>query len=252
MSTDKIKKIDLKKVDAAALKPEAKLEFTRKIDPGTLVMSIQKDLIRVNDFAMSQERPTTYVLSDFNIQLKAVVSQESEKTMIVLPTKPNELDPNSMSLVNISLKPIPTNVKPSTNIRPVEAIEGIGFAIAGKLREIGIQNVADLAIASPQDIVKLGVSSKKAAEFIGMAKLMIKSNMAGVEGVDEQAAELLVLAGKIDSKEKLAQANPEELYKNLSTAAKTKAVKVPASFKFAPEDVAKWVSSAKNLLEKNE
>ncbi|MCW4005678.1 MAG: DUF4332 domain-containing protein [Candidatus Bathyarchaeota archaeon] len=249
MSTDRIKKVDLKKVNAAVVKPQ--LEFTRKIDPGTLVMSIQKDLIRVNDFAMSQERPTTYVLSDFNIQLKAVVSQESEKTMIILPTKPDELDPNSMSLVNISLKPIPTNVKPSTNTRPIEAIEGIGLLTANKLREIGIHTIADLALASPKDITKVGVPSKQASEFIGMAKLMTKSNMAGIDGVDEPAAELLVVGGKIDSKEKLAQANPEELYKNLTAAAKTKKVQLPTGFKLAPDDVARWVSSAKTQLEKN-
>ena len=44
------------------------------------------------------------------------------------------------------------------------------------------------------------IYQEEAAEFVSMAKLMVKSNIAGVDGVDEQVAELLV-ANKIDSKE---------------------------------------------------
>lgn len=58
-----------------------KLDFVRKVDSGSLIMSLQRDLMRVHDFAMAQDRSTTYVLSDFSIQLKAVVSQEDDKTV---------------------------------------------------------------------------------------------------------------------------------------------------------------------------
>jgi hypothetical protein len=69
-------------------------------------------------------------------------------------------------------------------------------------------------VASIDDVAKADVPRKKASEFISMAKLMTKSDIAGVDGVDEQVAELLV-ASKIDSKEKLAQITPEELTKIL-------------------------------------
>jgi hypothetical protein len=153
---------------------------------------------------MAQERSTTFVLADFTIQLKAVVTQEGEKTLFALPTKQGELDPNLMSTVNMTLRPIPLEVKPTSSRKPVEAIEGIGTVIGERLRAIGIETVSDLAIASPEQLVKANVTQKKAAEFISMAKLMVKSNIAGVEGVDEQVAELL-FASKIDSKEKLAR-----------------------------------------------
>jgi hypothetical protein len=244
LSTESNKNVRLvKKVSA--------VDFSQKIDPGTLIMALQKDLVRVHDFAMSQERPTTYVLSDFNIQLKAIVTQEKDKTMIVLPSKPGELDPNLLSLVNITLKPIPLQVKPTTEIRPVEAIEGIGLAIGERLRTRGIQTVSDLAQASSQTLIELNIPRKKAEEFISMSKLMLKSNIAGVEGVDEQAAELLVVAGKIDSKEKLAQANPEQLYRVINEAIETKKVKIPAKRALAVEDVKRWVDSAKAIVERN-
>jgi hypothetical protein len=233
------------------VKKVSAVDFSQKIDPGTLIMALQKDLVRVHDFAMSQERPTTYVLSDFNIQLKAVVTQEKDKTMIVLPSKIGELDPNLLSLVNITLKPIPLPVKPTTEIRPVEAIEGIGLAIGERLRTRGIQTVSDLAQASSQTLIELNIPRKKAEEFISMSKLMLKGNIAGVEGVDEQAAEMLVVAGKIDSKEKLAQANPEQLLRVINEAIEAKKVKIPAKRALAVEDVKRWVNSAKAIVERN-
>jgi hypothetical protein len=228
-----------------------KVGFATKVASGDLITSIQRDLMRVHDFAMSQERSTTFVLSDFTLQLKAVVTQEGEKTMFALPTKQGELDPNTMSILSITLKPIPLTLKPGTIKKPVETIEGIGSVIGSRLRNVGIETVSDLAIAFPGDIVKLGLSSKKASEFISMAKLMVKSNIAGVEGVDEQVAELLVVAGKIDSKERLAQANPEELANILNEAIKSGKVKVPKSLRLTVEDSKRWIESSKSLVEKN-
>ena len=228
-----------------------KAGFATKVASGDLITSIQRDLMRVHDFALSQERSTTFILSDFTLQLKAVVTQEGEKTMFALPTKQGELDPNTMSTLSITLKPIPLTLKPGTSKKPVETVEGIGSVIGNKLRNVGIETVSDLAIASPGDIVKLGLSSKKASEFISMAKLMVKSNIAGVEGVDEQVAELLVVAGKIDSKEKLAQANPEELANILNEAIKSGKVKVPKSLRLTVEDSKRWIESSKSLVEKN-
>jgi predicted flap endonuclease-1-like 5' DNA nuclease len=234
----------------------AATSFATKIDSGTLITSIQKDLMRVHDFAMSQERSTTFVLSDFTLQLKAVVTQEvtkagEEKTMFALPTKQGEIDPNLMSTLNLTLRPIPLAVKTVTSTRPVESVEGIGPVLGGKLRDLGIATVSDLALASTQDLSKAKISSKKATEFISMAKLMVKSNIAGVEGVDEQVAELLVVGARIDSKEKLAEATPEELITMLNDAVKSGKVKVPKSFKLTVDDSARWVESAKTLVDKS-
>jgi len=228
-----------------------KKAFATRVDSATLITSLQRDLLRVHDFAMSQERPTTYVLSDFNIQLKAIVTQEANKTVIVLPSRPGEIDPNLMSLVNISLKPIPLPMRPVTKPRPVDSMEGIGSTIAGRLRGAGINTITDLALATPKDLIRLQISEKKASEFIGMAKLMVKSDVAGVEGVDEQAAELLVSAAKIDSKEKLAQTNPKELYDRLFEAIKSRKVRLARSYALTEEDVERWVNSAKAIVERS-
>jgi hypothetical protein len=251
MSVDK-EKIEAKTISEISKKVVAaeKAGFTSKIDSGTLITTIQKDLMRVHDFAMSQERSTTFVLSDFTLQLKAVVTQEGEKTLFALPTRQGEIDPNIMSTLSLTLKPIPLTVKAGASTKPVEAIEGIGPVIGGKLRTIGINNVSDLAVAAPEDLAKLDLPRKKAAEFISMAKLMVKSNIAGVEGVDEQVAELLVVAGKIDSKEKLAQTNPEELANALSEAINSGKVKVPKSYRPTVEDSKRWVTSARTIVDR--
>ncbi|MCW4025636.1 MAG: DUF4332 domain-containing protein [Candidatus Bathyarchaeota archaeon] len=223
--------------------------FTSKVDSATLITSLQKDLLRVHDYAMAQERSTTFVLADFTIQLKAVVTQEGEKTLLALPTKQGELDPNLMSTVNLTLRPIPLEVKPSSNRKPVEIIEGIGTVIGERLRAIGIETISDLALASAEQLAKANVTQTKAAEFISMAKLMVKSDIAGVEGVDEQVAELLV-ASKIDSKEKLAQYSPEELTKIMDNAIKSGKVKVPKNYQLSIENTKRWIDSAKIITER--
>jgi hypothetical protein len=219
--------------------------FSNKIDPSILIKSIQDDLLSVDEFAHSQERQTTYVVSDLNLQIKALVTKEGSKPLFILPSKPGEIDPNLLSTVNITLKPIPLSVRPAAPPRPVEAVEGIGPVIGSKLREIGIHTVADLARASTQEVTKAGVSSKKSTEFINMAKFMTKSELAGVEKVDEQAAELLVLSGKIDSKEKLAESDPTELYNRLKRSIDAGEVKVPKTFSLDKITVSGWVASAR-------
>jgi hypothetical protein len=219
--------------------------FANKIEPSILIKSIQDDLLKVDEFAQAQERQTTYVVSDLNLQLKAVVSQEGSKPIFILPTKPGEIDPNLLSSVNITLKPIPHNVRPAITPRPVEAIEGIGPIIGGRLRKLGINNTIDLASATPEEVVKAGIPAKKATEFVKMARFLAKSELAGVENVDEQVAEVLVISGKIDSKEALAQVDPEELYKRIKKSIDAGKVKVPKNFALEKEDVNTWVNSAR-------
>lgn len=242
MSSENIKKI-----------VDTKVAFPTKVDSATLITGIQRDLLRVHDFAMAQNRSTTFVLADFSIQLKAVVTQEGEKTLFALPTKQGDLDPNLMSTVNVTLRPIPMEVKQATGTgrKPVEIIEGIGTIIGERLRAVGIETLADLAAASKEDVAKADVSQKKAAEFISMAKLMVKSDIAGVEGVDEQVAELLV-ASNIDSKEKLAEMAPEQLVKVLNETLKSGAAKVPKSYRLTVEDSERIITSAKIIVNRTQ
>lgn len=226
---------------------DTKASFAAKVDSATLITSIQKDLLRVHDFAMTQDRSTTFVLADFTLQLKAVVTQEGEKTLFALPTKQGDIDPNTMSTLSLTLRPIPVDIKPTSSRRPVEAVEGIGTVIGEKLRALGIETVSDLAVASIDDVVKADVPRKRASEFISMAKLMTKSDIAGVDGVDEQIAELLV-ASKIDSKEKLAQTTPEELTRILGETLQTGKAKVPKTLRLTLEDSKRYIDSAKNII----
>lgn len=226
---------------------DSKASFAAKVDPATLITSIQRDLLRVHDFSMTQERSTTFVLADFTLQLKAVVTQEGEKTLFALPTKQGDIDPNTMSTLNLTLRPIPVEIKPTSSRRPVEAIEGIGSVIGEKLRAMGIETVSDLAVASVDDVVKADVTRKRASEFISMAKLMTKSDIAGVDGVDEQVAELLV-ASKIDSKEKLAQTTPEELTKILSETLQSGKAKVPKTYQVSLDASKRYIDSAKTIV----
>ena len=69
-----------------------------------------------------------------HLQLKAVVTQEGEKTLFALPTKQGDIDPNTMSTLSLTLRPIPIEVKPASSKKPVEAIEGIGPVIGERLR----------------------------------------------------------------------------------------------------------------------
>ena len=226
---------------------DTKAAFASKVDSAALITALQKDLLRVHDFAMAQERSTTFVLADFTLQLKAVVTQEGEKTLFALPTKQGDIDPNIMSTLSLTLRPIPIEVKSTNSKKPVEAIEGIGTVIGERLRALGIESVSDLAVASTDDVVKADVPRKKAAEFISMAKLMTKSDISGVEGVDEQVAELLV-ASKIDSKEKLAQTSPENLLQILDSTMQAGKVKVPKTYRVTLEDSTRMITSAKNIV----
>jgi len=251
MSEDTLRELNVVKTENIALKKRIKdLEagFATKIETATLIKSILTDLMRVDEFAMTQERPTTYVISDFNLQLKAVVTQQADKPILILPSKPGEIDPALTSLVNITLKPVPLPIPPIKKPRPVESVEGIGTVLAGRLREAGIHTVVDLALTPPKELIRHGISEKKAAEFTSMAKLMVKGDLSGIEGVDEQAAELLVIAGKIDSKENLAKSNPEELYNTLSKALEERRVRVPKGYQLTLEDVKRWVDSAKRIV----
>ncbi|MFN4336031.1 MAG: DUF4332 domain-containing protein [Candidatus Nitrosocaldus sp.] len=232
--------------------------FALTVEPAILIKAIQSDLLKVDEFALKQERSTTYVVSNLDIQLKAVITQKDDKVALVLPSRAEEIRPELLSTINISIKPIPLpyrEVKPQAATqpqqpkpRPVEVIEGIGTRLGGILRDKGLGTVGDLARASTKDLVAIGIDEKRASKFIGMARLMAMSEFAGLEGVDEQAAELLVIAGKIDSLEMLAESDPPELFNILSNAIKEGRVKVPREYRLSIDDVKGWVESARKRV----
>ncbi|MEM3034865.1 MAG: DUF4332 domain-containing protein [Candidatus Nitrosocaldus sp.] len=231
--------------------------FTLTVEPATLIKAIQSDLLKVDEFALKQERSTTYVVSDLNIQLKAVVTQKDDRVALALPSRGEEIRPELLSTINISMKPIPLPYRevkpqpqpqPQPKPRPVEVIEGIGIKLGSILRDKGLRTVGDLARASTKDLVAIGIDEKSASKFIGMARLMTMSEFAGLEGVDEQAAELLVIAGKIDSREMLAKSDPQELFNILDNAIKERRVKVPRGYRLSIDDVKRWIESARKSV----
>lgn len=230
--------------------------FALTVEPSTLIKAIQSDLLKVDEFALKQERSTTYIVSNLDIQLKAVVTQKDDKVALVLPSKADEIRPELLSTINITLKPIPLpyrEVKPQSQTqqpkpRPVEAIEGIGTKLGSILRDKGLRTVADLARASTKDLVAIGIDEKRASKFIGMARLMAMSEFVGLEGVDEQTAELLVIAGKIDSLEMLAKSEPQGLFNMLSNAIKEGRVKVAREYRLSIDDVKGWIESARKSV----
>lgn len=231
--------------------------FTLTVEPATLIKAIQSDLLKVDEFALKQERSTTYVVSDLNIQLKALVTQKDDRVALALPSRGEEIRPELLSTINISMKPIPLPYRevkpqpqpqPQPKPRPVEVIEGIGTKLGSILRDKGLRTVGDLARASTKDLVAIGIDEKSASKFIGMARLMTMSEFAGLEGVDEQAAELLVIAGKIDSREMLAKSDPQELFNILDNAIKERRVKVPRGYRLSIDDVKRWIESARKSV----
>ncbi len=214
------------------------------------IKSLQRDLINVHQYAIKQETDTTYVISDLNIQLKALVTQRGNMTVFSLPASKEDLTfKDAMSTISINMKPIPllTQPRPKASV-PVESIEGIGTKIGNILRSRNINTVRDLALADAKDLISVGMSEKMAREFVGMARLMVESEFAGIEGIDAQAAELLVRAGKVDSKEKLAESDPQELFNTINKGIKEGLVKIPRDYTITLDDVKRWIESARRRV----
>jgi len=220
------------------------------VQVGEFIKSLQRDLINVHQYAIKQETDTTYVISDLNIQLKALVTQSGNMTVFGLPASKEDLAfKDAMSTISISMKPIPllTQPRPKASL-PVESMEGIGTKIGSILRSRNINTVMDLALADVKDLISVGISEKMAREFVGMARLMVESEFAGIEGIDAQAAELLVRAAKVDSKEKLAESDPQELFNTINKGIKEGLVKVPRDYTLTLDDVKRWIESARRRV----
>jgi beta-lactam-binding protein with PASTA domain len=125
----------------------------------------------------------------------------------------------------------------------IEMIEGIGQERGKKLRETGILTIKDLAVADAETVGEL-VGKSTAEKFISMAKLVDNTSRLGSLGIDRQSAELLVKAGRIDSIDKLKNANINDLYNIMKKAIASGKVKVPADYSLKLDDVIRWAESA--------
>lgn len=222
-----------------------------KVEPIEFIRSLQRDLIDAHLHAIKQEVDTTYVISDLNIQLKALVTQKDNRIVFTLPASREDLKDqiNAMSIISIDMKPIPISTQPRPKASlPVESIEGIGREIGKILRTRNINTVRDLAFANINDVASANISEKRARELIGMARLMLESEFVGIEGIDEQGAELLVKLCKVDSKEMLAKSDAQELFNIISKGMKEGLVRVPKDYTLTLEDIKRWIESAKRIL----
>ncbi|HUV83319.1 MAG TPA: DUF4332 domain-containing protein [archaeon] len=125
----------------------------------------------------------------------------------------------------------------------IEMIEGIGQERGKKLKETGILTIKDLAFADAETVGKL-VGKSTADKFISMAKLIDNTSRLGRLGIDRQSAELLVKAGRIDSIDKLRNANADDLYNIMKQAIASGKVEVPSDYSLKVDDVKRWVESA--------
>jgi hypothetical protein len=194
--------------------------FKIEIKPSSFIQSIQQDLLKVDEFAMKQQRNTTYIISDFNIQLKAVVTRKDEGVIWALPSTQEDIKPELLSTINVSIKPIPLPYKeePISPTAPAGSIQlppnNIGDIvkepdIIKRINEKGINTVQDLARTSSTTLAEIGIKEDMANKLINKARLIAKSEFAGL--VEDEVAELLIMAN-INTREELKKSNSEELF----------------------------------------
>lgn len=133
--------------------------------------------------------------------------------------------------------------QPGTKQLPIETIEGIGKAYGEKLREGSVEWVEDLALTTPDNVMKLtGVNQLHAKKWIAMARL------TWLDDVSNEDAECIVLGAHITSIEELAVADPDDLYNKVSTAEKFGRVQVPQGYIISKDKIRKWIASAQKEM----
>lgn len=198
----------------------------------TDLISVDKKIDDLRDHIDEAVRNLTEVLQHNNKQLADTVNRMSDRERDILAGISAKLD-------NIT-RELSKEMLTGVSAFSVEVIEGIGSNIISKLRDVGINTLGDLVKASPTVISNV-VGGTRAANFIAMAKLMVGTN--GV--VNEEAAEMIVLSTEIDTKEKLAIANANDVYTRCKDAVTTGKVKLPGQYTFTLEDVQRWINAAK-------
>lgn len=125
----------------------------------------------------------------------------------------------------------------------IEKIEGIGPAMAAKLKRAGVKTVAGLlkrggnSKGRDQIAQASGISKEQILKWVNLADLF------RVRGIGPQYSELLEAAG-VDTVKELAQRNPQNLYKMMVDTNKSrKLVRQTPGL----GNVTNWVAQAKQL-----
>jgi hypothetical protein len=133
--------------------------------------------------------------------------------------------------------------QPGKKQLPIETVEGIGKTYGDNLREGSIEWVEDLALTTPENVMKLtGVNHLHAKKWIAMARL------TWLDDVSNEDAECIVLGAHITSIEELAVADPDDLYNKVSTAEKFGRVQVPQGYTISKDKIRKWIASAQKEM----
>jgi len=79
-----------------------------RVGYSTLLQALQTELVEADKATQKQtEGPTSYVVSEFNLSIKALAElDEKGKPILVFPT-PGEADPSQLSSLSIRLSPVP-------------------------------------------------------------------------------------------------------------------------------------------------
>lgn len=192
--------------------------------------------------------PVNYAIShtEFSLPVKQVKVDGKNELNVVFPQSLEEM--RSAQYIKVEINAVPKEVikKAPTTRPPMQDLEGIDPKIAEKLRKIKITTLSELATSTAKTIVrKAKIKDKEAQAAIGTAKFIVRSRLAGVEGLDADDAELLTSGAMIRTVNDLAKSKPQELYSKLKKIIETKVAKVPKTYELSLEKVQRWVLSAK-------
>jgi predicted flap endonuclease-1-like 5' DNA nuclease len=140
---------------------------------------------------------------------------------------------------------VPAVEKPAAPLMdlPIESIEGIGPVYGKKLRDAGIPTVEEMLASDPNEVAKIcDINVEQAERWIAM------SRFSWLDTVSEEDAEAIVFATGMEDLKSLANANANDLYKKIEAALAEGDVRVPAGYKFSPEQIQKWIDEAKSLI----
>jgi predicted flap endonuclease-1-like 5' DNA nuclease len=122
-------------------------------------------------------------------------------------------------------------------------IEGIGSYQAGKFASLGIPTEEQLLAAAATPAGRADLAAKVQATMEQILNWANRADLARVDGIGDQFADLLEEAG-VDTVPELAQRNPEHLYAKLVELNEDRIIvdRLPGA-----ADVSRWVAEAKSL-----
>ena len=226
----------------------------------TLKTSSDKDReIQELQKRVSELEPLGAQAKDWEVKYLAVLDEKQQESLH-LRNRVSELEPLGMQLSSIQaeaksketqisalearLKELEAARTKAVIVPDLEAIEGIGPVYFGKLSsQSGIRMQAELLERG-----KSALGRKEIAEQTGIdAPLILRwvnhCDLRRINGVDEQYAELLEVAG-VDTVVELATRNPENLHAKVVAinAEKRVSSRTPSA-----DDIKQWVEQAKTL-----